>query len=432
MDRFMSAYRRLGTLLSEKRYFVYLFLGVFLLFIGITGARRPDMVTYPQFYAEDGVFWYSEGYNARHFWEPFLVPKQRYFQTISRFGGLLGNMVDIGHAPLVFNAIAILVLVSPALYFLSSRFEKLVPNVLTRLLCAVAYLSLLGTAETHANLTNAQWRLAFLMYLIVIAPASRKIAWNAFDGVMLALAGLSGPFVFFALPVAIVNYYFTSFKGRIHRVVILSVAFLIQIYSYLFIVNDAARSSAPLGMNLVTFSKIVSGNIFIAGIFGTDIVKNVRNISGWDSGFVPVLIAIFGFSLLGYVVLKAGWELRCFIVFAFMIFLAGLFSPQVSLDKPQWEVMAVGSGGRYYLFPTLAWVMSLGWLLLNSERKFFRNMAAALMICLVFIGIPRDFTFSKYRDFQFQRQVSEFKSLDIGQSYTFRIVPKWDMTLVRK
>jgi len=178
----------------QNRYFKIVL--VVALFGLIVISRRVDVITNPQFYAEDGVFWYSEAYSASHSWKPFLIPKQGYFQTVSRVGGFIGNSVDTRHAPLVFNILAILLQILPAVYSLSSRFSKIVPKFYARFLCSLAYLLLLGTAETHANLTNVQWRLAILMFMIIIVPESKKLGWKIFDGLFLLLAGLSGPFVF--------------------------------------------------------------------------------------------------------------------------------------------------------------------------------------------------------------------------------------------
>lgn len=396
-------------------------------------SRRVDVVTYPQFYAEDGVFWYSEAYSANNFWEPFLIPKQKYFQTISRVGGTLGNLVDIGYAPIIFNWVAILLEVLPAMYFLSSRFSKLVPKFYMRFLCSLAYLLLLGTAETHANLTNAQWRLALLMFLIIIAPESKRIGWKIFDSFFLLLAGLSGPFIFFALPTAIIYYFYRkSFRIFYSRLAILGSTFLIQLYSFLFIVTDATRSTQPLGASWVNFFQILSGNIFLRSIFSQGYVGKIRKLALWESGQLPIIIGIVGIAVLIYVIWKAELELKLLIIFTFLVFTAALVSPQVSLERPQWEAMDGGSGGRYYLLPRLAWVVSLGWLFFNTKLKTLKIFATIMLACFIFVGLPKDWTFNKFHNYHFEKQVTEFKNTNAGEMYKFKIVPGWEMSLVKK
>lgn len=405
-----------------------------LFFCLIVISRRTDAVTYPQFYAEDGVFWYSEAYSAKNFWEPFLVPKQKYFQTISRIGGALGNLADISYAPIIFNSIAIFLEVLPAMYFLSPRFSKLVPKFYMRFLCSLAYLLLLGTAETHANLTNAQWRLALVMFLIIIAPVSKRIGWKIFDSFFLLLAGMSGPFVFFALPIAVIHYFYRkSFKVFYDRLAVLGLAFFIQLYSYLFIVVPGAmRTDNELGASVINFFKILSGNIFIRSILCRDYTRTITHMNFWNSGYLPVLVGIFGIAILGYVLWKAGIELKLLVVFTFLIFFAALISPQSSLTMPQWDYMAGGSSGRYYFLPKLSWIISLGWLLFNAKHKFLTIFAGTALFCFVFLGLSRDWAFDKFHNYHFEKQVKEFKNTNVGEKYTFKIVPGWNMPLTKK
>jgi hypothetical protein len=415
----------------QNRYFRLVF--IVALFCLIVISRRTDVVTNPQFYAEDGVFWYSEAYSGDNFWEPFLVPKQGYFQTVSRLGGFMGNLVDTRHAPLIFNTLAILLQILPAVYFLSSRFSKIVPKFYVRFLCSLAYLLLLGTAETHANLTNVQWRLAILMFLIIIVPESKKLGWKIFDGLFLLLASLSGPFVFFALPIAMIYFYYKSFRKSFVKLAILVSAFLIQLYSYFFIVNEAVRSSAPLGSSISNFLKIVSRSIFLRGVIGPHYTGIIMSLKSWENGYIPILIGIIGLVLMGYVLWKAKIELKLFIVFAFLVFAGALISPQVSLDKPQWEVMAGGGGGgRYWLLPGIAWMISLGWLFFGAKYKLLKASAGILLACFVIIGLPNDWIFTAYKDYNFGKQVSEFEKTKPGDEYKFKIVPKWDMVLRKK
>jgi len=405
-----------------------------LLFCLIVISRRPDVVTYPQFYAEDGAHWYSEAYQADHFWEPFLVPIQKYYQTVSRVGGLAGNLVDIRYAPLVFNLFAILIQISPALFFLSSRFDGLVPGFSRRLLWGLIYLMLPGTGETHANLTNAMWRLTLLMLLVIIAPAGKKAGWKIFDCLVLLLAGLSGPFVFIAFPLAVLFHLCRkSLAEASLKLGILAVTFLIQLHSFLFIVvQHAQRSDQSLGVSSGRLLKIIAGDVFVRGILGVHTLTKIMSLGIWHGGLLPLMITLAGAGMLGYVLWNARLELKLLIVFSFLILAAGLASPQVSLTIPQWKAMAEGSGERYYFFPILAWVISLGWILRNARLKSFKCVAVVFLLAMLMIGIPKSWVFASYKNHDFARQVQEFKKTGPGEVYKFRIAPEWVMPLVRK
>lgn len=405
----------------------------FIVFTSLLISRRVDSVTKPQFWAEDGVFWYTEAYNATNQLQPFFVPKQGYFQTVSRLGGFFSQFFGIAHAPLVFNLLALLVQVLPPLFFLSKRFEYLVQKKKWRFFLGLLYIGLLGTAETHLNLTNAQWRLAILMYLIIIAGNSKKILWNVFDVAFLVLAGLSGPFVFFAFPLASIYAYFSrKFKNMKLCLGILLLTFLIQCYSFLFIVSDATRSKEELGANVITFFKILAGNVFVGGILGINYFRKIAHLGLWKNGFLPAVISLLCSGLLAYVFLKANWEMKLLLAFCFAVLFAGMLTPMVSLVKPQWSVMAGGSGGRYYLLPKLAWIISLVWFFAYTQNGKLKKVVGILFLLYFLLGIPSGWIFAKYKDYNFPLQVNKFEQLKSGENFTFKINPKWDMALTKK
>src|SRR6185369_3409950 len=133
-----------------------------------------------------------------------------------------------------------------------------------------------------------------------------------------------------------------------------------------------------------SFLKIVSRTIFLRGIIGPDYTGTIMGSIYWEKGIIPAFVGIIGISIVGYVFWKAEIQMKLFILFAFMVFAGALASPQVSLNKPQWEVMAGGGGGgRYWFLPGLGWIVSLGWLFLNAKQKFLKNFAGTLLLCLI-------------------------------------------------
>jgi len=230
-----------------------------------------------------------------------------------------------------------------------------------------------------------------------------------------------------------IYFYYKSFRESLVKLAILVSAFLIQSYGYFFIVNEVVRSSAPLGASISNFLKIVSRSIFLRSVIGPDYTGKIMSLKGWENGYMPILIGIIGLVLIGYVLWKAGIELKLFVVFSFLVFAGALISPQVSLNKPQWEVMASGGGGgRYWLLPGMAWMVSLGWLFFRAEYRLLKASAGIFLAFFVIIGLPNDWVFTGYKDYHFSRQVSEFEKTKTGDEYKFKIVPNWEMVLRKK
>jgi|GEM_PF-785384 len=398
----------------------------------ITIARRVEVVTEPQFYAEDGVLWYAEAYHAESSLDPFFIPKQGYFQTVSRIGAWFSMLIDIQYAPLLFNLFAVFITVLPAVFFLSSRFDTLVPHLSYRVFLALAYILLPGASEVHANLTNAHWHLAIFMGLVIIASPSRSIGWLALDTIVLGVAGLSGPFIFFAWPLFAGYLYFRRSKEKSFLFLIFTLAFLVQAYSFLFIENDAPRSSAPLGATFVNFSMILGGNVFLKGMLGPQVTNEIRDLTFWNNGVLPVAVTFIGFTILGYFFYKARLEARLFVLFFFLILAGSLAFPMAHLTKPQWDAMSGGGTGRYYYLPILGWITALAYLFAIERNKKLQCIFGVALLVFVLMAIPMDFEVKKLRNYHFPEQVERFRAIEPGMSQSFKIPPGWTMTLVKR
>lgn len=428
---------KINFLLKSKKYKVIFLIAIFFLGLLITVSRRRDAVTNAQFWAEDGTVWYSEAYNNSNPIIPFLTPHTGYFQTISRIGASVSLLFNMKEAPLVLNLIAICIQVIPVLFFLSSRFEEIVPSLLTRVFLGLLYLSLPNSFETHANITNSQWRLALLLFLIVIAKPAKNKLWKIFDDLFLIIACLSGPFVFLILPIILLHRWFSKYKNNIVQFIIIGSALLIQgisAYITIYITMSAQRSRAPLGASVASFLKLISGQIFISGIFGLSFYKNIYQSTIWNNEAIFEVVGVIGILFLAYVFWKSFLELRLFILFSSLILLTALISPQVSRSNPQWEdMLKPEAGNRYYIFPLLAWIFSLVWFLFRRENKILRTMAGVLVGCILLIGIPSDWKFKPFVDYNYRSQVDKFNALPKGTNFIIDINPPgWNMDLIKK
>ncbi len=411
-----------------KKTAVFLF--VFISFVFVIIARRPDAVTYPQFYAEDGAFWFQEAYNNGALYS-FLIPKQGYFQTISRIGAAIAQLPPIEFAPLTLNIIAIGIQTLPALFFLSSRFNNIVPSFSVRLAISLIYLFLPHSRETHVNITNSQWRLAILMYLVMIAKDSAKFAWKAFDFLALAIGGLSGPFSVILAPIFFLYQRAKKIKKPLLFVTI-SLTAAIQLAAAYFSIAGS-RSPAPLGAGITNFFKVISGHILIGGILGGKAINQIRGTSLWENGLLPIAAGLILTLILFYALKNSQDEIIFFIIFSAFIVAGALISPQVSMTKPQWAEMAKEPVNRYFLIPILATFFSLIWSAFNAKNNFIKNLSFLLLIMLIFIGILWDFSFKPLKDYKFKRQVEQFQLSKRGEEFQFKIPPEgWKMVLYKK
>ena len=184
---------------AEWRFLLVVFLVACLLIF----LRRPDALTNPQFYAEDGAFWYTDAHDLGGL-RALLLPysPRGYFHSLGRLAGLAAQAVPMLWAPLVFNIIAITIEALPAVLLASRRFAPTLPPRWARILLAFLYVALPTTWLTISNVTHGQWHLAVLASLVVVAAPGNGRWWRGFDVVVVVLSGLTGPTCLLLTPVA--------------------------------------------------------------------------------------------------------------------------------------------------------------------------------------------------------------------------------------
>ena len=169
-------------------------------------SRRPDSYFNPQFWAEDGAVWYADAYNHGVIYS-LVTPEAGYFQLFSRLVGILSQVLPLAKAPLFFNLTAIGVQATVAWFVTSSRISGLIPKLRWRLLIAFIYLALPHSFEINANITNSQWHLGLLSFLIVAAEPSKNLIWRIFDFAVIFVSVLSGPLCLLLTPIIALKFW---------------------------------------------------------------------------------------------------------------------------------------------------------------------------------------------------------------------------------
>ena len=245
--------------LSQHPFFCWVFFTVVLVL------RKPGTVMHAQFWAEDGPVWYEDAY--AHEWASLFIPHTGYFQTIPRLVALAGQSVPLAYAPLLFSLVAVSVQAMPSVLLVSPRMANAWHHSASRLAFAVMLLVLPNVSETFGNLTNSQWYLAVLSFLLLLISPSRNILMCVVDLIVITIGGLSGPFCLFLLPVAFWQALEVKIGLAWLRFGILSVCSIIQLNS-LALTMHAMRCTAPLGASVTTLARIVASQVEIGGLIG--------------------------------------------------------------------------------------------------------------------------------------------------------------------
>ena len=383
-------------------------------------SRRPDAILRPQFFAEDGMFWYADAYNSGWL-HALLVPHTGYFQTLPRLAAALSLLVPLVSAPLLLNIIAIVIQVLPVTLLLSPRLAGWAPFNL-RACMAIAYIALPNSRELDAAVTEAQWHMALLAVLVVLAIPSVKKLWRGFDVAVILLCGLTGPFCVALLPIALTAWWKRRLKWQMLLAGLLALCAALQLYA-LTTTAAATRSHSLLGATPQLFWRMLVGDVYLGAILG----QNQYALGG--NRWKLLVVGLLATAVIVYCLWKSAYEFKLFLLYCFGLYFASLRNPMISYDQPQWVVLAGAPGLRYWFFPMLALVWAAIWCLSPGNWRPFRVLAASALI-LMFIGIKRDWKYPGFDDHDFPEYVRRFEALPTGHAMTFPLYPDgWTMVL---
>ncbi len=395
---------------------------IFLYAAAVVATREPDLLTNPQFYGEGGA-WYAEAYNLGWVHSLFLTAGG-YFAICPKLIVGLTLLVPLSSAPILMNICGILIQAMPVPILLSSRSSNW-GTIPMRLLMAGAYVALPNAGEIHVVLTNAQWHLALVASLLLLAKPPEGWQGKALDAGVFLLCGLTGPFCLVLLPVAAVVWWRarSQWNGLVCGL-FLATATLEGISLLGGGLHE--RGQAPLGATPLLLAKMVAGQVYLGALIGQNEVLLHAHL---PAILLPLLI---GTAILAWVSLKAEWELRLFILFCALLMAAELKSPLSDGPQPRWIPLANSTGGRYWFFPMLAFSWALIRCAAKCDLKPCRFLAMAGVAVMLW-GEGREWKYPPFYDANFGSYVHKLALVPTGAAVKIPISPPgWTIVLKKK
>ncbi len=391
-----------------------------LLLFAATVSRRPSTVLNPQFWAEDGALFYGQA-RTLGFLHTLLIPYSGYLNTLPRLTAGLSLFVPLSRAPLVFNLVALLNQSLPPMYLCSSRMRRIGP-LPVRVLLAFLYVGVPNVPSVLGNLTNSQWHLAVLSFLIVVG-CPPKSAWGTlFDVTMLSIGVATGPFALFLLPVAGIIALDRRDRSALLRagIVCVGVALL-----PMFMFGSARPSSfAKLGASVEGFCTIVTFQVIVPVFRGINTIKHYMHPQAFLA-FLSYTVAAAGVALLVYVALRGSVEIRCFLLFAALVLAASLASPLAGVREAQWTALQMpGAPSRYWLIPELAVAAAIVSFASTASNRVVRALGAVL-ICVMLAADVTHWHLPALPDRHFAHYAAAFEKLPVGAKMRIPTPPSW-------
>jgi hypothetical protein len=406
---------------------------LWLLALLVLVSRDPFRLLDAPLWAEDGPLWIYDAYTTGI--ASLAIPHTGYLQTFPRLVGFSTDIVPLKWVPTIFVLAGFLVQVAPAWFLLSARGKTLIPNLWARLLLIIFYLGVPNSFETFVNVTNAQWHIAIIMFLIIIMTVPKTPFWRVIECAGLVVGGLSGPFSFVLAPLAWWQARTENalLGPRGIQALILTLTAVVQA-GFVFASAGTERHLQPLGASIWGFARITVGQIFLAAIIGSKHVSRLEQTPLWHANPFPLVLLIVFLAITVLAFRKGPPAYRVFTVFAVLIYASALWSPVISTTQPQWDALEVpGAGSRYYLLPTLAWFAGL--LVLAGDRHRVIRRAAQVLILLSAIGVRTDWEYLREPETHFFEAAELFDTVPVGTKMIFREAPDpnvWLFSLTKK
>ncbi|HKW66144.1 MAG TPA: hypothetical protein VJP04_02575 [Terriglobales bacterium] len=168
--------------------------------------RRPDSITDPQFWAEDGsIFFRQQLVNG---WlAAIATPYRGYLPLLPRLFAAPAAIFPIAFAPLVYNLFAILIDSFCCALFFLPRFRVIIESDFLRLALCLLAVGAFNTTELVGTLTNSMWYLTVAGILLMVLPPRVDICSRSRGGAAWLFLGLligaCAPMVVVGLPIAI-------------------------------------------------------------------------------------------------------------------------------------------------------------------------------------------------------------------------------------
>ncbi|MSU22407.1 MAG: hypothetical protein EXS32_01135 [Opitutus sp.] len=303
--------------------------------------RKPEALTTPQLYAEDGSIFLMQA--EWHGLESLPLPYMGYLHLLLRLvAWFASRLADPAWWPALYNGAAFAISLGVAARMFSRRLA--LPGAPW---LALTFFLSPQTGEVLINLTNLQWITAFvLIQQVLIAPPTTGTQ-RAGDLVLLLLIGLTGPFGIAFLPLFAWGWWRDRGGDRLAALLVVAACAAVQVW---FVLRTGPKFEFPPFVPS-RFFEIIGQHLLIWPVLGDSLATMLPPAVVGFTGIVPVL-ALLGWTLRPH----PRRPQRAIIVAAFaLIMVAAVFR-----SRPDtWNLDNLIFGDRYFYIPRvlLAWLL---------------------------------------------------------------------------
>lgn len=428
-------------------------------------SHMPALLFHAQLYADDGG-WYQGAYTLGPL-ASLPHPAAGYFVLFQRLIASISLLLPIIAVPTFFNIVALAVQLVGICYLVSRRMEAAMPSLAVRISIALLVIALPNAYDTSGNLTSTQWHLGLLAFLVLFAGPARRIGGHTLDAAVIVVGGLTGPYCILLEPIAIWRW---RRNPGDRRLLYLLIANTVCAAAQLVVIVDRLRlerSAAPLAAGFYPLVRMIGRQVTLGLIVGAHGLAGIAGSFVASNGVALTVLTVIPLVVCAWAAWRGPRILRAFCYFAFAVFALALLAPSIagfrwpSLGDPA-DVANFHPGGlRYFLYPLLAFAISLGWLVVTylipwlrqarqrragtavkvsapANRKMWIGRVVGLTaVCVlagsVIFGVRMDWTYPPYLEEHWSTEVHRLEAAEHGTVVVIPINPQgWTVSLVAR
>ncbi|MEO5571039.1 MAG: hypothetical protein ABIT08_16360 [Bacteroidia bacterium] len=367
--------------------------------------RRPDAFTNPQFWGEEGKYFFADAYHSG--FSSLFNKCNGYFQLFPRLIACLVKSLQIPpeYIPALYNYTWLLVFTGLLVYV----WQRLKAGTVKKFFISLSLIIIPLQSEIIMNLTNVQW--IFAPFLVIIFSSPQKIKTNKWfwaDLLIVFFTGLTGPGCTVLIPLFIFLLYKQKniiFQNR-KQIILFTVAIgtgIVQVIS-LFNYGSVDRTEGAFTLLNTGFLKFFFYQY--AFLLAGEFILNVPAIT-------MIICSIVFLLLIVYLFLKIYKQRN---VFGFIALTTGLLfwlASAISYRHDPGFLDPYYNGVRNFYLPSVTFIWTL--IYISSMQKQAIILFACLMILffietILFVGRTR---FSDLHWKTYSAQIHAAKNLKI-------------------
>ena len=432
---------------------------------GLWVSHMPALLFHAQLYADDGG-WYQGAYTLGPL-ASLPHPAAGYFVVFQRLIASISLLLPIIAVPTFFNSVALAVQIVGICYLVSRRMAPAVPSLAVRVSIALLVIALPNAYDTSGNLTSSQWHLGLLAFLVMFAGPARRIGGHMLDAAIIVIGGLTGPYCILLEPITVWRW---RRNPGDRRLLYLMIANTVCAAAQLLVIIDrlaAERSTAPLAAGFSPLVRMIGRQVTLGLLVGAHGLAAVAGTFIANNGVALTALTVIPLGVCAWAAWRGPSILRAFCYFALAVFVLALVAPSIagfrwpSLGDPADVVNFHPGGLRYFLYPLIAFAISLGWFATTYAMPMLRHatrrrdaaiaevsatstrtvwigraiglVAAAALAGSAVVGVRVDWTYPPYLEEHWGAEVHRLEAAPRGTVVVIPINPEgWTVSLVAR